>query len=74
MSRPKLSEIRNELVFLLDDEWKTTEDLRRELDFVVWSKDYVYVALVLERAAHEGWAELKNPASRGKRYFRRRRA
>ncbi len=53
-----------------EDEWITASDIcRRHRLGHGW---YFYrVATVLERLAHEGVAEIRNPASRGRRYFRR---
>jgi hypothetical protein len=76
MSRT-LAQLRSEILLLFaltgPDEWLTPTNVCDELQ-VGHNRAYDRVALVLERLAHEGLLELRNPRSRGKRYFRWMRA
>ncbi len=58
------------LLFALTDEWLTASEVAGELE-LGHNHGWTACALVLERLAHEGEVELRNPRSRGKRYFRR---
>lgn len=76
MGRLTLREIRRETLDFLDeadifdDGWRTPTEVQRALG--LGGSDFYRCALVLERLAHEGLVELQYPASKGKRYFRRR--
>ena len=67
--RPTLSEIRREVLLELDDEWRTPTELQRELG-IVNNQDFYKVALVIERLANDGLAELERPGSIIRRFRR----
>ncbi len=72
MNRLSLDEIRGRILDHLDiEDWQTPSELFRAIGLVNNERDWYRCALVCERLVHEGRAELQNPASRGKRYFRR---
>jgi hypothetical protein len=71
---PTLRELRWLVVDdLHDDRWMTPTEIADRLG-VGRNRGWERVALTCERLAHEGVLELRNPRSRGKRYFRRRQA
>jgi hypothetical protein len=70
MSRLSLRELRVLVLDALDDRWTTSTAIADRLG-LGHGNGWERVALVLERLAHEGRAELKNPRSRGRRSFRR---
>jgi hypothetical protein len=70
MSRATLSELRQLVLYELDDGWLTATEVCRRHGLGN-SRSWDRVALILERLAHEGVAELRNPRSRGHRHFRR---
>jgi hypothetical protein len=68
--RPTLADLRRQLLLELDDQWRTPTEIAHVLG-LGHGIDWLKVALVLERLAHEGVVEIANPRSRGKRWFRR---
>lgn len=69
--RLTLDELRPLVLDELDGDWVTPSVVVDRLG-LGHGIPYYQAALVLERLAHEGVAELENAASRGKRRFRRR--
>ncbi len=72
-SRPDLAKLREIFIRHLDDKWRTPSDfyagLRKAGKHSVRGNDWYRIALVLERLANEGKAEIK---IQGRvRYFRR---
>ena len=68
--QPTLAELRSRVLFELDGRWTTPSDLAHRLD-LDHGTGWLKVALVLERLANDGVAELKT-AGATKRWFRRR--
>jgi hypothetical protein len=68
--RPTLAQLRAAVLLELDDRWSTPTEIADRLGLdhgIGWMR----VALICERLAHEGAAEIKNPRSQRKRWFRR---
>jgi hypothetical protein len=65
----KLREIRQAVLWELDDEWVTSTEMTDRLG-LGHGIDWLRVALVLERLAADGLAELKRPGSRTRRFRR----
>jgi hypothetical protein len=67
--RPTLVDLRWLVLLELDDAWVTPTELadRHGLNH---GRDWLMVALVLERLANDGLAELKQPGSRTRRFRR----
>jgi hypothetical protein len=72
MSRPSVLELRRLVLDELDDQWRTPSDFGWRLG-LGHGIDHYKLALVLERLAADGHAELKRTGSRVRR-FRRARA
>jgi hypothetical protein len=68
MSRPTLAGLRAQLLFELDDEWRTATELTRALGFNGAGHTWYKVALVCERLVVDGQAEIKRPGSRTRRF------
>jgi hypothetical protein len=66
VSRPTLADLRRDILWMLDDEWQTTTQVQRAVG--VGGNLWYRVALVLERLANDGQAELR--ASGNRRSFR----
>lgn len=68
-SRPTLAQIRRWVRVELDDEWRTPTDFQHLLGLP--GSDWYRVALVLERLAADGFAELRAKRGSSRRKFRR---
>lgn len=62
-----LAQIRSALLWELDGDWVTPSELTRRLD-LDHDDGWLRVALVLERLAVDGIAEIKRPGSRVRRF------
>jgi hypothetical protein len=67
--RLKLAELDYLVCELLDDEWCSVTDLQRQLG--VGGSDWYRLALVCERLANDGYAEIKRKPGSSRRKFRR---
>jgi hypothetical protein len=72
VSRQPLNELRADILDYLEllEDWTTAYEVTRVLRLGN-NVGYLRASLILERLAHEGELELRNPKSRGKRFFRR---
>jgi hypothetical protein len=64
-----LADLRRQILSELDDDWVTSTEITDRLG-LGHGIDWLRVALVLERLAGDGLAELKRPGSRTRRFRR----
>jgi hypothetical protein len=65
-----LADLRLRILSELGDDWMTSSEMADRLGFG-HGAEWFRVALVLERLANDGLAELKRPGSRTRRFRRR---
>ena len=72
MSRATLAELREIVLDELDDQWVTPSEITDTLE-LDHGPSWYRVALILERLANDGLAELQTPGSTVRRFRRSRR-